>query len=360
MEKFTLKNSFISLSVNSFWAEINSLLFKNREVIYQKEKKFWQRQSPVLFPIIGGLKNGQYTFWWEKFLLSQHGFARDMEFNCFLHDDKELHFVLKSNEETRKKFPFDFELYIRYFVFEKSVKVEYEVKNLSDSEMFYSLWWHPAFNIWAKIDWYLIDFWKNMTNERVFRLDNNHLFNENNYEKFPIQTENNLLHLNEKLFINDAMIFKDLTIKNLDFCYKDQKIFAFHYENFPHLGIWKQKDAPFICIEPWDGYADLSSTSWNLQEKAGIQMLPAYASKKYSWTLDFSDSRIIPMKFVWLYLLLGLVTWIIPTIVCWNILQPDSLLSFFLFLLSVFVVGCFLFIFWFLILFHSWNKSYKK
>lgn len=114
-------------------------MFKNEEIIYQKHENYWQRQSPVLFPIVGGLKNGEYEWQGKKYQLPQHGFARDREFECVFQNETELHFLLKSDEKTRENYPFEFELYIRYFLSENALKVEYEVKNTGKSEMYYSL-----------------------------------------------------------------------------------------------------------------------------------------------------------------------------------------------------------------------------
>lgn len=110
--KYILKNAKIFAEIDSLGAELTDLQYNNLQILYKKHSDFWQRQSPVLFPIVGGLKNKEYFYNNQRYVLPQHGFARDMEFDCIFQNDSELHFCVKSNTETRENYPFDFELFI--------------------------------------------------------------------------------------------------------------------------------------------------------------------------------------------------------------------------------------------------------
>lgn len=136
--------------------------------------------------------------------------------------------------------------------------------------MYYSIGGHPAFNIRANINEYSLNFEKSMKNQIVDRISpTQFLLDENFAEKFPKNFKgSNILDLDERYFTVDAMIFRDISAKKLDFCRNDSRIFTFEYQNFPHLGIWKQPNSPFICLEPWAGYVDIVDTTGKLEEKS--------------------------------------------------------------------------------------------
>lgn len=282
--KTILQNEKILLEIDSFWAEINRLLFENEEIIYQKHPNFWQRQSPILFPIVWKLKNDEYEFGDKKYTLTQHGFGRDMEFDLIEKSDKQTKFLLKHNEKTLKKYPFKFELFLSYFVEENSVKINYEVKNIDEKNIYFSIGGHPAFTIWANIEQYSLKFYKNMENEKILRL-NNWLLDYNESENFRDFGENNKIILSEKIFEKDAIILE--SIEKIDLINENKKIFTMEIENMWYFGIWKQKNSPFICLEPWAGFADEINTSGKIQEKWWIIELEKWKSKNFSWKIIF-------------------------------------------------------------------------
>ena len=125
-------------------AELISAKLNGIEKIHDG-KNFWNRHSPVLFPIVGKLKNGKTIIAGKTYEMGQHGFARDMEFEKI----DENSYVLKSNEETLKKFPFEFELYISYEIDENKLTTKYKVINKSNELMIFGLGGHPAFAVLA-------------------------------------------------------------------------------------------------------------------------------------------------------------------------------------------------------------------
>lgn len=281
-----LRNNNITLKINHFWAEINSLLYKNREIIYKKQENFWQRQSPVLFPIVGALEDNSYIFEGQTYHLWQHGFARDMNFDLEDSNNNSATFTLKSWPETYKKYPFDFKLSMRYIILENSIEVHYIVKNTGNTDIFFSLGIHPAFHIWTNIEQYSIVFNKNNEWQKVDRLKNGIIF-QGYEENFWDYLSKKTLQLKEKFFEKDAMILRKFWGDSVDFYEKNEKIFTMSWKNFPHLGIWKQPNAPFICIEPWDWFADEFEQKWDFTNKWGINKLAPNTEKKYSWKLEF-------------------------------------------------------------------------
>ena len=94
---YEIKNSFIKAKIKSFGAELNSLqkIENDFEYIWQADSQYWARHSPVLFPIVGRLKNDSYFYKDKKYSLSQHGFARDKEFELIKKGEDFIEFSLK-------------------------------------------------------------------------------------------------------------------------------------------------------------------------------------------------------------------------------------------------------------------------
>ena len=269
---YEIKNEFIKAKIKSFGAELNSLqkIDDSLEYIWQGDKEFWARHSPILFPIVGRLKNDSYFYKNQKYNMSQHGFARDKEFEIVEKKDDFIEFKLSSDEKTLKIYPFSFELYLSYKLERNSLIVSYKVINKSDEKMLFSIGAHPAFN-WSlekdlKKEDYFLEF--EINNSKRYFLNELGLV----FDSIDLKFEDKKLFLNEELFKNDALVFNDLNIKNLTFKnIRNENFIKLNFENFAYLGIWsKPSGSPFLCIEPWFGVADEENTSQNFEDKKGI------------------------------------------------------------------------------------------
>ena len=270
---YEIKNEHIKAKIKSFGAELNSLqkCAEELEYIWQGDSKYWNRHSPILFPIVGRLKNDSYTYQNQKYNMTQHGFARDKEFEVVKNEADFMEFRLKSDEKTLEIYPFSFELYLSYKLEKNSLIVSYKVINKSDDKMLFSIGAHPAFNWTLKEDEkkedYFIEFEDLKQTKRYFLNDLGLL-----YKKEDLKIIDNKIPLNEKLFKNDALVFNDLNIKRVSLkSIKNENFVRLNFEKFPYLGIWsKPSGAPFICIEPWFGIADDENSIQNFEEKKGL------------------------------------------------------------------------------------------
>ena len=149
MADHIIKNSLLKAKVSDHGAELRSLvsLKSNSEIMWQADPKYWGRTSPVLFPIVGGLWEKKYTYKGESYSLSQHGFARDMDFALVKEAEDELVFELCANEETLKKYPFSFSLKIGYKLEGAKLTVSYIVKNAGTGDMYFSIGAHPRLTV---------------------------------------------------------------------------------------------------------------------------------------------------------------------------------------------------------------------
>jgi galactose mutarotase-like enzyme len=278
----TIKNSDLTAVIKHFGAELCSLKDNsNTEYIWGGNPEFWGKHSPILFPIVGTLKNNSYHYNGKDYQLSRHGFAREMNFELIDKQENSATFSLTSSDETLKKYPFDFELHLIYTLEDTSLKIEYKVINKGESEMPFSIGAHPAFDLPNNFENYSLEF-KNEEPLEFYLLEDGLISNTTD----KIQLDKKQLQLNYKLFENDALVFKKLSSKSVTILENSKSILKVSYEDFPDLGIWTPPNAPFICIEPWFGYSDTVNTFGNLFEKEGIQVLDSNETFKSRFSIE--------------------------------------------------------------------------
>ena len=269
MSIITLSNDVTNAQINTLGAELCS--FKNannRESIWEGNPTFWGKHSPVLFPIVGTLKNNTFHHNTKEYQLNRHGFARDMEFELVDKTESTATFSIQSNSATLANYPFQFELQIQYTLVHTTLEIAYTVINKDSTEIPFSIGAHPAFALPRNFKNYSLEF------EKAEPLEYNLLENDLvSTQTETIATHSNSVPLTYKLFERDALIFKKLQSNSLTILDKEKPVLKVHFEDFPNLGIWTKIGAPFICIEPWFGYSDTIKSNGNLFEKEGIIIL---------------------------------------------------------------------------------------
>lgn len=266
----TITNATLTATINTLGAELISLVKNNKNYIWNIDETYWNKTSPVLFPIVGRLKNDSYSFNEKTYQLPRHGFARNMEFSFDKKSDSQVIFELNETEETKAIYPFSFKLLMAYTLMKNELVIEYFVRNQSDEVLPFSIGAHPAFAISDKLENYTLQF------NAADTFETHHLENESfNGKTTLVDTKNNTITLNYALFEKDALVFKSLKSNEVILKNKDKSIFKVNYDHFPYLGIWTKQNAPFLCIEPWCGLADAINHNGNLEEKEGMNHLPA-------------------------------------------------------------------------------------
>jgi galactose mutarotase-like enzyme len=278
-----LSNKFCSASINTNGAELNS--FKNsqtnREYIWNGNPEFWGKHSPVLFPIVGALKDDCYFYEGKKYNLSRHGFARDFEFEVIESNPVAASFLLKQNSEIALNYPFDFELQMDYKLIDKSLIIRYKIRNKSETEIPFSIGAHPAFALPNSFTDYSLEF-EREENLITHELENN-LFSG---QTRTIKLDKADLPLNYSLFEKDALVFKTIESKKVTILENQKPLLKVNFDDFSSLGIWTVQNAPFICIEPWIGFADDTTSNGNLFEKIDIQILQPNKSFETSFSIE--------------------------------------------------------------------------
>ncbi|MFW5979416.1 MAG: aldose 1-epimerase family protein [Halanaerobium sp.] len=271
-----IENQELEVEVDSRGAQLQKIILKkdNKNYLWHGDAKFWGRRAPVLFPIVGRLKKDKYQYRDQEYRMTQHGFARDKEFELVEEDENYLTYALEEDNNTLKIYPFKFRLQIKYTIESNSLAVTYRVVNQDPKDIFFSIGAHPAFywplNEDEKKEDYYLEFEKEEKAAR-YLLENGLLSQQTEL----LLNNQKTLKLTPEIFKNDALVFKDLKSKKVALkSRKSEREVELEFNNFPYFGIWSQSAAaPFICLEPWQGIADSVESSAKIEEKEGINQL---------------------------------------------------------------------------------------
>lgn len=272
-----LQNEKLIIESNNYGAELTKIFSKryNKDILWNGNKKYWGRQSPILFPIVGKLVDNETIIEENLYSMTQHGFARDMEFEIIDKGDTFISYKLTDNESTLEKYPYSFELIINYTLKDNSINIEWIVKNTDSKDIFFSIGGHPAFNLplFEQNDFskYHLEFKKRSDVEKIN-------LNTSFIDDITFIGDLKNLQLSPELFKNDALIYTN--IDEVSICNNDGgKYITLSMQDFPLVGIWTpyysetNSTAPFLCIEPWYGLADSIHSNKIYKDKKFINKL---------------------------------------------------------------------------------------
>ncbi|MEO6290647.1 MAG: aldose 1-epimerase family protein [Ginsengibacter sp.] len=286
----TLENACLTIAVKSTGAELCNVIRKDArlEYIWSGDPSVWGKTSPMLFPIVGTLKNDTYIYKNEKYKLSRHGFARDEEFEIVLQEQQHVVFLLKDTPGSFVKYPFAFELLVDYALDNDVLKVSYQVRNTGTDLMYFSLGAHPAFKVpllqGTIYEDYFLQF-DSMENAAIWPVNKEGLIG---HDPVPFLNNSSRIDLSHKLFDNDALVFKDIHSGKVSLkTDRHPHGLEFYFEGFPFLGLWAAKGGNFLCIEPWCGIADAADHDQMLINKEGIQVLPVSDTWRREWKVRY-------------------------------------------------------------------------
>ena len=287
---YTLKNDNLSIAVSNLGAELQSLTATHtfEEYLWDGDSNVWSGRAPILFPIVGALKNAQTTIDGHNYDLPRHGFARHANFECIKHDSRQLRFYLQSDANSRAVYPWDFTLEVRYLLDGNRLQISYLVthSNTTTSDnMLFSIGSHPAFCLPLNdlpIDSFSVRFSHEESLQR-FWLDSAGLLAIKG-EPFPLSDSKLILQNNT--FDDDALVFKDVNSSAVSLWQGDTERVRVDTGGAPHLGIWAKPGAPFVCIEPWFGYSDPVDVNGNFADKPALTSLAAGETFQTDWSIQ--------------------------------------------------------------------------
>ena len=286
----SIENEFLKISVQKTGAELCSVLDKstNQEYMWSGDPLVWGSFAPVLFPIIGCLKDNEFLVDGQSYSIPKHGFIRNnKELEAKILNEKTIEFRLKYDENTLKNYPYLFEFVLHYVLEGKTIHVEHTIINHhQEKPMYFSLGGHPGFKCpffeGEKYEDYYIEF-EQIENDSTWKVTADGLIDT---IAVPCLENTNRLNLHPLIFQNDALIFKNLnsskaTLKTDAHTFGVEISFA----DFNYLGIWAKPNASFVCIEPWLGISDSVTTSKDFTQKEGIQLLVAGTQQKFTYSI---------------------------------------------------------------------------
>lgn len=288
--QYSLSNSQLELKVNSLGAELCSVRSKadQLEYIWQADSEVWARHAPSLFPIVGKLRNGQFSYEGNQYTLPQHGFARDLEFICIEETAGKLSFELTANDETLRTFPFHFSLQISYELVADTLTISYTVFNPDHKTLYMSLGAHPAFKAPLQEHETFADYELQFNGMNLLTLNKlkDGLISD---ETKVLHLSDHKLHLNTSLFEKDALVLKHAQIREVRLSSTQSgRGVEMTCEGWPCFGIWtKPGTSQFLCLEPWYGIADSDHASGLLEEKEGIITVHSEQHFRSAYSIKF-------------------------------------------------------------------------
>lgn len=274
MANYKLQNEYLKLLVDSNGAEMKSLIRKSdgKEILWQADPAFWGRTSPILFPLVGNYWEKTSLYKDKAYSMSQHGFARDLDFHLDHRGEIEAAFILTESYETLQKYPFHFELEVSYRLENNSVLVTWKVRNTGDETMYFSIGGHPAFN--CKLEESKLRFFKNGEAVKdsltcnIIEGDGSGCLSDRT-KTINMNPETGNLDMTYDLFKEDALIIEDEQADAVGLIDENNNPVVEVDFKAPLFGLWTPatKNAPFVCIEPWYGRCDRVGFNQRIEER---------------------------------------------------------------------------------------------
>ena len=286
-----LKNEQLSVVVSEKGAELQSIKDANgKEYLWQADPKYWPRHSPILFPIVCSVNDETYRVDGKAYHLPRHGFARDAVFTLIFQSERKVTFALESSEETKKVYPYDFTLSVSYVIDGNKIGVIWHVHNTDTCEIHFQIGGHPAFNVPGM---------KEGENQygRI-RLDNrepmdalhSYLDGSHDMDEVPfVEAEDGIMEFSNNTWRNDSIKIHKCQLHRAELLGPDGKPEVTVDFRTPVIAFWSpyDKQAPFVCIEPWYGIGDPRGFNGEFKDKPLMNHLQPGASfmSKYEITI---------------------------------------------------------------------------
>lgn len=270
----TIENENYSAAISPLGAELRSFYDKveDREIMWQADPAVWGGCAPILFPIVGKLRDGRTRIDGREYEIPKHGLVRQREAALIDQGSDHVTFAFESDEETLKHYPFPFVLEVEFRLDFQSLDVLYRVKNTGPETMLFTIGSHPAFALdleRGRLEDYSIEFVEPASID-LHGLENGLLAKKTANRQIDAQG----IPLSPTLFENDALIFPNLGSRILRLKSRNES----HYleidtHGAPHLGLWAKPGAAYVCVEPWYSYDDRPDSDRHFENKPGIMRL---------------------------------------------------------------------------------------
>jgi len=273
MDRHELANGTLSATTKAEGAELCSLRDAAGEEMLWQAGAVWPRHAPVLFPIVGRLKEDTLRHQGKTYRLTQHGFARDRRFAWLNRTATACSLVLHDDAETRAMYPFAFRLEIAFALDDDTLEQSFTVTNPGREVLPVSVGAHPGFP-WPLADGvhksaHVLEFAE--TEAAPVRRLTSGLVTD---ELHPTPVSGRTLLLDPALFAADAVILSDLASSSVRYTAPGAPAVEVAWDGFRQLGIWSREGGDFLCIEPWFGTASSVDFDGEFRDKPGLMLIP--------------------------------------------------------------------------------------
>lgn len=287
---YTLSNSFLSVDVSSHGGELRSVRTSDgREYLWQGSPQTWPRRAPSLFPFIGRLTDGYYTFKGNKYELKCHGFLRDNELMCEEQSPEKLVLFMEDNDETKKCFPFSFRCSIIFTLNDNKLTVSYKIDNHGNDPMYFGIGGHPGFNVPIDADLTFEDYhvaFESGVSPKQILMSEDYFMTKN--EKALELNDKNQLELQHPLFDFDALVLHDAGSTVTISSDKSEHSVTMDFSDFDYIGLWHtpHSEAPFLCLEPWSSLPTYSGEHTDFETQDNLISVEGQKSCTKSFILE--------------------------------------------------------------------------
>ncbi|WP_278590335.1 aldose 1-epimerase family protein [Olsenella uli] len=287
-------NAGIRIEVSPLGAQLMSLKVGDGEFLWQGDGRWWPRRAPVLFPIVGNIRDGQAESAQGRISLGRHGLARNHTFALERRDSASLSYVLSSSKETRRQYPYDFDLRVSYSVVEGGVRQEFLVTNTGDETLPYVVGGHPAFNVPAPgpeasaanedFSQYRLEFSRPWTYATPSIDTRSGLLDFDG--RIDLLDASDTLLLSHQLFSIDTLVFEDVPDRTVRLVGPRGHGMRVDFEGFDYLGVWSAAGgAPFVALEPWTGCATALDEDDVFERKRGMSLLAPGQTQAHAFVM---------------------------------------------------------------------------
>lgn len=270
----TLKKNDFTAKIDTLGAQLISLSDGKIEYIWQREKPHWQDCAPILFPVVGRCLGGVIDVEGKSYEMPLHGFVSGMEFELVSESENKVTMLLKSNEKTLERYPYEFELYVEFTLDDKGIKTELKVVNFDNKEIYFGIGGHPGICSplyeGDSFEDYRLEFDKEYKLMAIGCDSDMNILPE---QKCEVKLEGKSLPLKRELFDNDAIVIEDAPFTSVKFLNKENKGIDFVFSNFNSFAVWTHElpaKAPFVCLEPWNSMGKRKGETSVLKDKFDI------------------------------------------------------------------------------------------
>lgn len=279
MGLFTIKNTELTVVLDSVGAVLHSMQKDGTEYLWQGDPKYWVRRDANLFPYVGRLYDGKYLLDGKTYPMTIHGFCIGTEFAVSRQTEDAIRFTLTDNENTLTMYPFRFAFHVEYRLEGSTVIKTCLVENRDSRQMYFGIGGHPGFMVpldqqGSFADWKLV-FDRPCQPVRLDLDQHNYLLSDTS-APFPLEN-GTTISLEHSLFDLDAVVLADVC-RTVTLCSPgSRRSVTVSFPDFPFLGLWHapRTDAPYVCIEPWVSLPSHSAYMEDLSTQAHLIHLPS-------------------------------------------------------------------------------------